>query len=214
MAATQEYEPTYKLPYPLDKFQSIVDMNADDLVQPVSGRCGTANCEPGDRCHRCVILHGRTESMMVHSLEEPEEMPCFMVDESNPDLTWQFILTAQLADPVTAFIIQELSGESKDMTLELTDLSNEFKVIYSQRNHLSLAGEDESEVPRSLLFYKESRIVAPTSIRQQIMRGAHNAGHIAITKTYNAKRAVFWWPGLFSDVKKVVDRCQVCLMSR
>ena len=61
-----------------------------------------------------MIIHGRTESMMVHLLTEPEELPCFNADEFSPALTWQFILAAQLADPVTAFCIQELSGGNED----------------------------------------------------------------------------------------------------
>ena len=31
---------------------------------------------------------------------------------------------------------------------------------------------------------------------------------------YNSVRALFWWPALFSDVKRMVDHCQTCLMSR
>ena len=145
--------------------------------------------------------------MLVHSLTEPEEQPCFNPREVDKATTWQLLLTAQLADPVTTFFIQALRGGLEDSkeSVNADDMSDEFKVIFNQRTHLSLAGEVEREVPRDLLFYKKSRSVAPASIQRRIILDAHNAGHMGITKTYNAVRAIFWWPDLFSDVKRTVD---------
>ena len=37
---------------------------------------------------------------------------------------------------------------------------------------------------------------------------------MGVTKTYTNIKSVWWWPGLFSDVKKMVDLCQTCMMSR
>ena len=37
---------------------------------------------------------------------------------------------------------------------------------------------------------------------------------MGITKTYNGVQALYWWPALWSDVKKAVDQCQTCMMSR
>ena len=85
--------------------------------------------------------------MMVHSLKEPEELPCFNADEFNPSLTWQFILAAQLADPVTAWFIQDLSGRAGEEMIAADECSDEFKVLTSQFHHLSLAGEDDSRSP-------------------------------------------------------------------
>ena len=46
------------------------------------------------------------------------------------------------------------------------------------------------------------------------MQDAHGTSHVGITKKYNKVRVLFWWPALFSDMKRMVDRCQTCLMSR
>ena len=69
---------------------------------------------------------------MVHSLTEPEELPCFNADEFSPVLTWQFILAAQLADPVTAFCIQGLRGEASEEIIDIDYCSDEYKVIVGQ----------------------------------------------------------------------------------
>ena len=47
-----EYEETYKLPYPLDQFQDLIDPT--ECEQPVSGACGSENCEPGKCCEPCI----------------------------------------------------------------------------------------------------------------------------------------------------------------
>ena len=67
-------------------------------------------------------------------------------------------------------------------------------MLASQFKHLSVTEEDESEVPRGLLFYKKARIIAPASIRQKLMIDAHGTGHMGIKKTYNSIQALFWWP--------------------
>ena len=77
----------------------------------------------------------------------------------------------------------------------------------------NLQEEAEREIPQGLLFYNKSRMVARPSICQKLMADAHGTSHVGITKTYNNVRTLFWWPSMFSDVKRMVDCCQACLMS-
>ena len=51
---TWEYKPTYPLPPPLDQFQGLIDIDIEEMAQPVGGGCGTTKCEPGDRCEPCM----------------------------------------------------------------------------------------------------------------------------------------------------------------
>ena len=87
--------------------------------------------------------------MLVHSLTEPDEQPWLNPHEVDTALTWELLLTAQLADPVTAFVIQALRRGLEDSkeTIDPDELSDEFKVIFNQRNHLSLAGRSRARSP-------------------------------------------------------------------
>ena len=132
------------------------------------------------------------------------------IDEDSPALTWKLILAAQQNDEVTSYFMRQLMGENQT-AVDPDECHPEFKVLAAQMKHLSVAEEENSEVPKGLLFYKRSRIVAPPSIRNKLMAEAHGTGHTGITKTYNRLRSIWWWPALYSDVKTMVDQCQVCL---
>ena len=134
------------------------------------------------------------------------------IDEDAPDLTWRLILAAQQNDEVTSYFMRQLMGENQT-AVDPDECHPEFKVLAAQMKHLSVAEEENSEVPKGLLFYKRSRIVAPPSIRNKLMAEAHGTGHTGITKTYNRLRSIWWWPAMYSDVKTMVDQCQVCLMT-
>jgi len=55
------------------------------------------------------------------------------------------------------------------------------------------------------------QVVAPNAWRVRIMKMDHdNAGHYGATATYDLIRVKFWWPDMFSSIKKYVDTCGVC----
>ena len=57
------------------------------------------------------------------------------------------------------------------------------------------------------------QIVVPVGCRQHVMSVAHEstwAGHLGITKTYQAILRHFYWPGLKSDIAKHCRVCHVC----
>ena len=132
VAQTREYEPTYKLPYPLDQFQSLIDMDADELVQPVGGGCGTADCV------NAMMTHGRAESLLVNSLTEPEIHPCMTCEELEPAMTWQLLLAAQQADTVIPYFVQQLMGDKSPPAVNPDECSDEFKVLASSSTSASM----------------------------------------------------------------------------
>ena len=127
-------------------------------------------------------------------------------------MTWQLLLAAQQPDAVTPCFIQQLAGDKTAPIVSTNECSDEFKVLASQYKHLSVMEEDNSELTSGLLFYKQAIIVASVAVCQKLMQDAHNTGHIGVTKTYNSVQALFWWPALFSDMKKMVDGCPICQM--
>ena len=128
-------------------------------------------------------------------------------------MTWQLILAAQQADAIVSYFTRRILEIDQSDKVDTEQCADEFKVLASQYKYLSVSEEGPGELPRSVLFYKESRIVAPAAIRAQLIEDAHGSGHVGITKTYNSVRTLYWWPAMWSDVKRAVDQCQTCLMS-
>ena len=213
---TKEYEPTYPLPHPLNRFQDLIDPAIEEPAQPVGGGCGTANCTPGDQCQQCVhpmAVVGRSESWLVNILSYQGQQPSVNHEEAPAAVTWQLILAAQQADAIVSYFTHRILGIDQDDNVDTDECADEFKVLSSQFKHLSVSTTGPNEVPEGVLFFKDSRIVAPAAIRAQLIVDAHGTGHVGITKTYNSVQALYWWPAMWRDVKRAVDQCQTCLMS-
>ena len=154
---------------------------------------------------------GRAESWIIHSIPGYDEQPYLTAAEATPAVTWRLILAAQQNNAVTSYFMQRLLGEEQS-TVDPDECTDEFKVMATQMKYLSVADEVDSEVPRGILFYKKSRIVAPPSIRAKLMAEAHGTGHTGITKMYNQLRAIWWWPNLYTDMKKMVVTLMIIIM--
>ena len=63
------------------------------------------------------------------------------------------------------------------------------------------------------LLLKGSRIVIPTSMRQDVKRRIHE-GHQGEVKCLQRARSSVWWPGISSHVTNMVKDCPVCLKER
>ena len=158
-----------------------------------------------------MVIQGRAESWLINNLSDQGLHPSLNHEEAPPAVTWQLLLAAKQADALVSHFTRQILGLDQDVTINADECADEFKVLSSQYRYLSVTEAGESEVPTGLLFYKDSRIVALTAICSQLIADAHGTGHVGITKTYNGVRALYWWPALWSDVEKAVDRCQACM---
>ena len=59
------------------------------------------------------------------------------------------------------------------------------------------------------LILKGNRIVIPTSLRDEVLKAIHTA-HQGEVKSILLARESVYWPGLTSDIKKMVMQCQQC----
>ena len=67
---------------------------------------------------------------------------------------------------------------------------------------------DELIISDNLVF-KDSRIVIPSSARQEIIDRIHS-GHIGINGCIRRAREAVYYPGLTADIKRVVGNCETC----
>lgn len=63
-------------------------------------------------------------------------------------------------------------------------------------------------VQDGLLYYDE-KIIIPGNYRKKIMELLHTA-HIGLERTLKKARETYYWPGMSSDIKNLIDGCQPC----
>ena len=59
--------------------------------------------------------------------------------------------------------------------------------------------------------------IIPKLLHGHMLGKAHDhvlSGHLAVEKTYARLLSVAWWPGMASDVKTYVTKCEICLESK
>jgi hypothetical protein len=59
------------------------------------------------------------------------------------------------------------------------------------------------------LLMKDSRIVIPENLRQEIMQQIHS-GHQGLVKCKERARQSVWWPGITKDIEEFIRKCRVC----
>ena len=65
--------------------------------------------------------------------------------------------------------------------------------------------------PNSVIFRAEQAVI-PKSLREQVLKLAHES-HFGITRTKALCREAVWWPGMCSDVERLVHNCEACAVT-
>ena len=84
------------------------------------------------------------------------------------------------------------------------DINKTLKPYYAERSSLSV---------NDGLLLKGSRLVIPATLRPDILRHLHD-GHQGMTKTKENAANSVWWPGVSSDIDRMVQTCPECAKTR
>ncbi|XP_055915739.1 uncharacterized protein K02A2.6-like [Eupeodes corollae] len=63
------------------------------------------------------------------------------------------------------------------------------------------------------IVFMNNRIVIPKSMRSEILNLIHE-GHMGSKKCISLAKSLVYWPNLNSDIKNIVDNCEICLKYR
>ena len=63
------------------------------------------------------------------------------------------------------------------------------------------------------IIFKSGRIVVPTMMRREMLEKIHQ-GHMGMEKFKRRARDVLYWPGMNSQIKDMVTKCNICLEYR
>uniref|UniRef100_A0A3B3DJ66 Gypsy retrotransposon integrase-like protein 1 n=1 Tax=Oryzias melastigma TaxID=30732 RepID=A0A3B3DJ66_ORYME len=87
---------------------------------------------------------------------------------------------------------------------EKCQLDQDIKPYWQHRTDFHVAND---------LLMKGQRLVIPKALRADILERLHE-GHQGISKCRARARESAWWPGISTDIGRMVDRCEICKTHR
>ena len=57
-------------------------------------------------------------------------------------------------------------------------------------------------------------IICPKPMRKEIMWETHNLAHAGIMRSLRRLRLIWYWPGITSDVRRLVNSCEICQQAK
>ncbi|GBM69072.1 hypothetical protein AVEN_181456-1 [Araneus ventricosus] len=60
---------------------------------------------------------------------------------------------------------------------------------------------------------KNARLIIPESLRLEILKAIHE-GHLGITKCRARAKESVWWPGLSTQIERIISSCDSCSKHR
>ena len=81
--------------------------------------------------------------------------------------------------------------------------------INSPYSHQMKSVFGQVSVDDELVYLDAKRIVLPLKVVKDVLKMAH-LPHAGITKTYQLLRSLYFWPGMYNDVKQLISACGPC----
>ena len=130
----------------------------------------------------------------------PEEDDIALVRVVNADL--EPILAAAASDPVYVATRDALRQGLDCVSLPVGHPARSLSSVWTM---LSLMDEREN----TLIVYDGHRIFVPESYRADILRVLH-VPHAGIVKTRQSAKSLYYWPGMYNEVKQMIEKCTAC----
>ena len=68
-------------------------------------------------------------------------------------------------------------------------------------------------VDKDLVYLDAARIILPKGAVKKNLPLVHTS-HIGMTKTYELCRSLYFWPGMFNDIRQMICQCTPCSVNR
>ena len=158
-------------------------------------------------------------------------IPCAR-ERNNPDINWVPALavqtraqakregvTSKLKTPSiidrTITPAQVSKAQKEDVSLTTTRSrceANETigKATFFKRNDLLYRKFSSPNVEQGKIF---EQLIVPEPYRELVMQLAHESiltGHLSVTSSVHKVLSEYYWPGIYRDVKRFVQSCEVC----
>ena len=148
--------------------------------------------------------HYLADALSRHPIDVPE-------DDSDGVSVCSLLLSAVVSDPALANLFQAAENDQGyQSAVQAFKNQEDVKILPSNHyakqfaniwRYLSTYGP--------LLIYQGHRIVVPSKERPNILRLLH-LPHAGLTKTKEAARQLYYWPGLTNDITQYIQNCAKC----
>lgn len=92
--------------------------------------------------------------------------------------------------------------------------SGEFKSLNQQFNTVRFDGRQILRVRIIHQGWPKWCAVFPEALRKEVIWDVHKMVHACIGKTLERLRLDWYWPSMTSDVRQVVEHCEVCQVAK
>ena len=104
-----------------------------------------------------------------------------------------------------------LSRNLRDYVKLCTDVrTGAFSSVYARQLKSVMP---QLSVDEDLVYLDGSRIVLPFQATKKILPLLH-VSHIRMNKTYDLCHSMYFWPGMFNNIKQMVSQCRPCNINR
>lgn len=149
-----------------------------------------------DVLSRLIPKTDMKEDLLVAATRTVEEVRVLQSTIDHLPLSFEDIRKATLTDPTLMEASKFVANgwPDQELTWELTELRK-------RRNDLSIIKE-------VIIF--QDRIVIPLSLQQAVLDSLHEA-HAGINATKMLARSYVYWPGLDTEIERLIKSCEHCL---
>ena len=132
-----------------------------------------------------------------HQVAEEEDQLVAALEELMPAVSSADIAAAGSEDDEVRALTSQIPQR---WPFSLKNVPSALKPYFKYRHELS--------IEKGMVFRGE-RIVVPSSLRTRVIAVAHES-HPGIVRTKQRLRAIFWWPGMDSEVEEAIRSCPTC----
>ena len=115
-------------------------------------------------------------------------------------------------DAITIHQIKTATASDEELQFLINRINN--NDFYKHRNNPIVKPftgiQHDLSIVDGIIFYGDSLIVVPKSLRHVITEATHRLAHAGETNTEALIRDHFFWPGISSFVKKTLSSCSIC----
>ena len=72
---------------------------------------------------------------------------------------------------------------------------------------------DDISIRNDLLIVNDDRVIIPDNYKSKVLKKLHFS-HAGITKTKQLARQLYYWPGMGTDIEKLISSCEPCQLHR
>ena len=115
-------------------------------------------------------------------------------------------------DAITIHQIKKATAADEELQFLIGRINNNDFTKYRKNPFIKpfSAIQHDLSIVDGIIFYGESLIVVPQSLRHVITEATHRLAHAGETNTEALIRDHFFWPGISTFVKKTLSSCHIC----